>query len=108
MFDPLLRLAAAHLRFGEVSRRFFGNQQGSLSTSFLLVLFSLLMAVGVAVDYSKAVGVRTSLLSIADAASIAAARTASAEYNRLLAANGNEAQAGQPRSASPPTQPMRS
>ncbi len=93
MFDPLLRLAAAHLRFGEVSRRFFGNQEGSLSISFLLVLFSLLMAVGVAVDYSKAVGARTSLLSIADAASIAAARTASAEYNRLLAANGNEAQA---------------
>jgi Flp pilus assembly protein TadG len=70
-----LRNAAAALR---------SDEHGGLAVTFALVLIGLVVAVGMAVDYAMAMRDRSTLQNTADAAALAASRSAS-EY---LAANG--------------------
>jgi Flp pilus assembly protein TadG len=91
MFGSFSRPSSARVPFIRNLRRFLKDQQASLSTAFFLSLLPILVGAGAAVDYGSAVGVRTAMLSIADSASIAAARTLHAEYNKAFAATGNDA-----------------
>lgn len=63
---------------------FVADRRGSIAITFVFVLIGLVVAVGMAVDYAMAVRDRSTLQSAADAAALAASRTA-ADY---LATNG--------------------
>jgi len=64
--------------------RLFGDRHGSVAITFAIALIGLVVAVGMAVDYAMAMRDRSTLQGAADAAALAASRTA-ADY---LAANG--------------------
>ncbi len=53
------------------------DRSGSIAVTFVFVLIGLVVAVGMAVDYAMAVRDRTTLQNAADAAALAASRTAS-------------------------------
>ena len=66
------------------ARGFFADRCGAVAVTTVFVILGLIVAMGMAVDYAVAVRDRTSLQNAADAAALAASRTA-ADY---LAQNG--------------------
>jgi len=58
----------------KLSQRFNGDDNGSITLNFALILVPMIAFSGIAVDYSKAIGIRKQLQDIADSTVIAGAR----------------------------------
>ena len=58
----------------EKTRSFKGDEQGSVAVIFSMMLVVLVFAAGIAVDYGRTLHARSTLISAADAAALAAGR----------------------------------
>ena len=78
-------MTSAHRRCGHFSK-FFKARDGQVSFFFAAVALPTMLVLGSAVDYSRAVGVRTQVQIATDAAALAAAQITSGELTAVQAA----------------------
>ncbi len=74
-----------HPRINAAINAFAGNKSGSVAMYFALALVAIVTLMGLALDFNRAVNLRTSLTAAADAAALATARDLDVTTNNLQA-----------------------